>query len=224
MDIHRTEAIVLKALTYRERDRILTLFSQEEGIISLLVKNISYQKAHLLSLTTSFCIGEFLYRKTKNDLWIFHEGSVLQELGFIRENLSHLQTACSMAKAILSSQLPHKKSPALYELFKRFLCHIPILENSESLQISFLLKLLKHDGLLSLKKNCSLCQKNALFLQKGESLCEQHKQTFSTPFSEAEYSLLFSLQKIQLFSELKTLPTIDGLAKKMERVFTGILE
>jgi hypothetical protein len=63
-----------------------------------------------------------------------------------------------------------------------------------------------------------------LFLQKGESLCENHKQSFSIPFSEQEFSLLFSLQKIKLFSELKTLPTIDGLAKKIERTFIGILE
>lgn len=37
----KVEAIVLKSIPFQEKNRILTIFSKEEGLLSLIVKKIS---------------------------------------------------------------------------------------------------------------------------------------------------------------------------------------
>ena len=102
----KVEAIVLKSIPFQEKNRILTIFSKEEGLLSLIVKKIS--SPHLLALTTPFCVGEFLYKKGRGDLFSFRDGTIYDSLSFLRNNFESLQAASSMARAILKFPFPPK--------------------------------------------------------------------------------------------------------------------
>src|SRR5579862_3366288 len=149
MHEEKTEGIVLRSQDYNERHRIITLFSPL-GLISLIVKNISRKNASLLTLTTPFSHGEYLYSQGRSDLFKYHDGSLLDDHLGLRQNLKSLQAAGVLANAILTSQMAGKPAPALFALYKSYhkqVCHF---DDPSPLIASFILKLLKHEGLLSL--------------------------------------------------------------------------
>lgn len=220
----KTEGIVLRAFDYKDRQRIVTLFSQDAGIISVIMKGLSKKNYRLLSLSTPFSQIEILYAKGKSDLFRFVDGTMLGENLRLREQYAYLQTAGSLAQAILRSQMPGKSSPALYLLFRSYLNQIPTFTNLSLLVPSFQLKLLRHEGLLSLTQQCAHCQDHpARFLLKGESVCEHHHTSEAHPFTPTEWNMLLALDQAQSFSSLNLPQFSPPLADKIGALFHSIL-
>ena len=147
-----SEAIVLRSLPFKERERLLTLFSQKQGLLSLIIKKISSSSLNLFTLSSPFCCAEYHFSKRNSDIFSFIDATVCDEHLFLREKYSHLETASAFAEAILSSQLPHKSTPALYALLKQFLRQIPHFEDPRPLIASFYLKVLKHEGIINIQE------------------------------------------------------------------------
>lgn len=219
----KTEGIVLRSQDFKERHRIITLFSPR-GLISLIVKNISRRNTRLLTLTTPFSHGEFIYYQGTSELLRFHDGTLLDDHLILRQNLKSLQTAGALANAILSSQMASKPSPALFVLYKSYHKQIPCFEDPTPLLASFYLKLLKHEGLLSISPHCASCEKNpAHLLYNGESICSHHQIQDPIDFSSNEWETLLSLDNAQQFSILRTLSLSPLFFQKINTVFLSRL-
>jgi len=146
MKEEKGRAIVLTAFPYREKERILTLFGSEEGLFHLIVKLSS---SRYLALSSPLTEGEFVYVRGKSDLWRFCDGTVLEDHLSLREQLDRLQLASALVEAILSSQLPGKTAPQLYQLFSLTLKKLSSLETLNHIKEWFYLKILQHEGVLS---------------------------------------------------------------------------
>lgn len=189
------EGLVLRSIDYKDRQKIITLYTPTRGLISLIVKNITRKKSHLLTLTSPFTKAEYHFLIGKSDLYTFCDGTPLATHNNLRENLSHLQSATTLLKALLSSQLPGKPAPALYVLALTYLKHLPSFTNPETLSASFLLKLLMHDGHLN----------------------PAHKEN---PFTQAEWDTLIPLLSARTLQPLRDLPPSPLLNQKIEIFFT----
>lgn len=214
MQEEKTEGIVLKAMDYKERHRIITLFTPQ-GLMSLIVRGISRKNARLLSLTTPFCLGEYLYRKGSSELMGFRDGSIIDDHLGLRQELKSLQVAGALANAILTSQMPGKSAPSLYALYKSYHKQIPHFSDPHILLASFYLKLLKHEGLLMLRSqeetSSVFCESESLYSMK-DALSEFH-------FSAVDWALLLTLDEAQQFSALKGLQLSPLLSQKIATLF-----
>lgn len=222
MHEEKTEGIVLRSQDYKERHRIITLFTPQ-GLTSLIVRGISRKNARLLTLTSPFCHGEYLYRKGHSELLSFRDGAVLDDHFHLRSSLKSLQTAGSLATAILTSQLPGKPAHALFTLYKLYHKHIAHFQEPDALIASFYLKLLKHEGLLSLSPTCASCDNPSHRLREGESFCSQHSMANDIPFSLPEWDLLLALDNCSQFSILRSLSLSPHLAQKIHSLFLSRL-
>lgn len=223
MQEERTHGIVLRSLDYRDGQRIITLFTPL-GLMSLIVKRIQRRSSHLLTLTTLFCEGEFLFKKGRSELYSFVDGSVLDAHLPLRKKLLFLQTAGALAKIILSSQFNGKASHGLYQLFRCYLKQIPSFTTPSSLLASFQLKLLSHEGLLSLTPLCNQCQEHpSRHLSAGESLCREHAGEDSVTFSSEEWSELFALFSATRLSTLRPLTPSATLLQKVDFFFNTVM-
>lgn len=191
-----TEGIVLKSLDYKENQRIITVFSKDLGLISLIVKGISPSSLQKLVATTPLCQAEFHFTRGKSDLFRFSECAILCDHLPLRFQLSHLQSAGTMANAILESQLPGKPSTALYTLLDRYLKMLPAFPTPLPLTTSFLLKMLKLEGLLSLSAP-------------------------SNRFTPTEQELLRTLVESRSFKTLSEQPITLAFAQKVHDFFTS---
>jgi DNA repair protein RecO (recombination protein O) len=215
----KTLGIVLRSLDYRENQRIITLFTPL-GLISLIVKRIQRRSSHLLTLTTLFCEGEFLFKKGRSDLYAFIDGSVIDVHLPLRDQLASLQAAGSLGQALLASQFAGRGSPELYQLFRCYLKQIPTFSAPRTLIASFQLKLLAHDGLLSLTPECNRCSTKASRLAQGESLCAAHHVEHALSFSTEEWNLLLLLHDAKQLSVLRALNPSPPLLQKIDYFFT----
>ena len=217
MQEERTLGIVLRSLDYKDSQRIITVFTPI-GLLSFIVKGIT-RRTSLLALTTPFSEGEFIFRRSRSDLLSFLDGTVNDNHLPLRQRLSSLETAGSLAHAILSSQLDGKSSTDLYQLFRFYLKQVPSFESPSSLLASFQLKLLLHEGLLALSSQCNRCSKESVFLSKGESLCSAHPLEEGFQFSPEEWTLLLQLEQAKQFSALRALVLTTPLCQKIDVFF-----
>lgn len=213
------EAIVLRSIEYKERQRIITLFTPTCGLISLIIKGITSKKPHLLSLTTPFSQAEFHFVRGKSDLFYFRDGSLIDEHLLLRSQWHHLDAGSKLLKALLRTQLPGKAAPALYQLSLTYLKQIPFFPHPAPLISSFFLKLLAHEGHLHIGQNCLICQAPASHLHRGETLCKTHVVHPSYYFNEDQWKILFILQNARSFSMIKDLPQDSLLMDQIAAYF-----
>ncbi len=169
------EGIVLKAFPYRERERIVTLFTKEMGVLTLIVKGLSKKNTALINLTSPLTAGNYAFRKGNSDLYRFLDGSILQLHLHLRQDYHQLQTAIELLKVIQTTQFPEKSAPDLYALLRSYLMAISTCANLKALLMSYHLKVLKHEGAFFTPENLSQDDK-----KKFEKLA------FAKKFSEIE--------------------------------------
>ncbi len=196
------EGIVLSALPFKEHDKILTLFT-ESGLIKLFVKGSRKLNLQKNALCTPFTRGTYIYLPRPNSLHRFTDGTILDQHLFLRDSLDRLQTAEKMAQAVISTQWQNKPSPQLYHLFSLFL------EKSKPHLLSaFLLKLMKHEGILELGR--------VEPTKRYQGELSNHPDAIS--FNETEEKHLQHLAGARNFEQLEV-PTPDRFAQKITSLF-----
>ena len=214
---YRLEGVVLRSIPYKERDRILTLFTRESGVISLYVAGVSSKNTNKATLTSPLTRGEFLFKKGRGDLYRFIDGTILDLHLPLRKSYAHLDVAGKLLKALLNTQLPGKEAFPLYQLLLAFLNFLPKAKDPMTLYIAFQIKLLKYEGLLSLTSLCQACDALASQIVEGESLCKECGGGMR--FEPSEWETLCMLFETQSFSTLKDLTLPTALQEGMNLYF-----
>ena len=217
----KLKAIVLRAVPFKDRQSILTLLSEEKGIISMIVKGLSKSRPHLIACINPLCEAEFIYTEGRSDLLKCLEASVIDTHFALREKYSFLEQGLQLAKILLESQYPGKSTPALYALFSCFLKQIPSFTDAlPSLSSSFLLKLLKHEGLLLLDATCSICSEpKEIHIYGGDIYCKRHAPTGSFSFSVMEWKILELLAHSSSFQVVRQTKVESAFREKIELYF-----
>lgn len=201
------EGIVLKAIDFRERQRIVTIFTPDEGLITVFISRISPKNPERINLSTPLTRADWQVKVRKNDLWSLQDASILDLHLPLRQNFDRLQAARLMIERVLKTQLPHKPAPKLYALFKTFLKSLTTTENPALLELTFALKLMRHEGLLSLSANCSSCEKNLSFhFAFGENFCTSCAPPNATALTPDQWKQMMKLLSMRSFKNLEAEP------------------
>lgn len=223
MEERRTEGVVLRATPFKENDRILSVLTPDRGILSLYVRGLSKSKPQGVNLATPLCRAEFVFKKGKSDLHRFLDGTILDLHLPLRQSYRHLEAGGKMLNAILKTQMPGKNSHALYLLLTSFLKKLSEATYPETFWTTFLIKLLKHEGLLEISPTCLACSLPARYIVSGESRCKDHSQGEGFVFKEEEWMLLLTLFETRSFDTLLTLQLPTPLMKGIEACFEAAL-
>jgi DNA repair protein RecO len=141
------EGVVLRNVVVQEGRHILTVFTLQEGVLSLATPQLSIHEMRLRTATTLLSRAEFCCRRGRGDIYRLLEASLLESFDSLRTQFSQLAAAGEFLHLILRSQLAGKPAPLLYELMLSYLRRLTITQHPLALVISFHLKLLKHEGL-----------------------------------------------------------------------------
>lgn len=133
-----TIGLLLQAIPYLGKKKILKIFTPEHGLVSLFTQSTTL---------SPFCLAEWVYLNKQKDIQTLRDFTLIDPLLYLRETYSILTAAGSIASDLLRTQLPNKKAPELFDLTLYYLKNLPL--NPELIAASFRLKLLLHEGLLS---------------------------------------------------------------------------
>lgn len=223
MDERQAEGIVLRTINYGEYDRILSVFTKEQGILSLFVKGGNRSKKGALALCSPLAHAEFIYRPGRKDMDYFVEGRLLTSPQQLRTDYNCLEAACSLAQALSKSQFPHKAAPQLFSLFLYYLQRLPGVSDPQVIVDSFRLKLLIHEGLIGLSSSCLHCEGTwqTVHFAEGEWYCEAHAPSqYVLSFDQDSFSYTMKISTERSFKEICKAERPKGASELIERMFS----
>ena len=191
------DAIVLKATPYEDDGKILKLFTSESGVVSAIIKKLGRKASYFQTVTSPLARGEFHLTRRKSELYTLGDASLIDGHYEIRNHLDKLDAACTILRAILTSQYPEKASPELYLLTTTYLRKLKNFSHPDVLALSFQMKLLNFEGLFP-----------------------ETKEDFGTPLSSNDWLILECLCHAKKFDMLQSLTIPASLNEKARDLFT----
>ena len=215
MTEEKTPGLLLQAVPYLDQQKILKIFTPGAGLLSLFSKRVKNKMC-----LTPFCIAEWVYyKKEQKNMYSLTDASLSNGLLDLRTNYDAIVAAGHIAQDLLRTQMPGKQAPELFVLSCAIFQRAASFTNPEILTALFRLKLLHHEGLISLQPVCSACSAPACHLHQGEGYCLQHALYPGWTFSPEEWDFLIMLSQARSFSALARLHLQKDLSLKIFNVF-----
>lgn len=108
----KVKAIVIGNKDYKEKDMLVTLFTLEEGIITVTFKGVKNTNAKLKAAKEIFSFGDFIYVKGKTNVVV--SADIIDSFYDITKNLSNFYSACNILKIIRTVLPEGETSPSLF--------------------------------------------------------------------------------------------------------------
>jgi DNA repair protein RecO len=210
----RSPGLLLQATAYLGKQKILKVLTPGVGLISLLAKTVKDS-----SLTSPFCLAEWVYKKGQKDLHLLIDASLISGLPDLRKSYQTLCAAGQIAQDLLRTSMPGVYSPELFTLASSIFQKMASFDHPEVLILLFRLKWLLQEGLFSFRSTCSLCSAPARHVHEGESYCPSHAFLGGWTFSLEEWSYLEELFSARTFTDLRRLAPNSSLCSKFTLFF-----
>ncbi len=211
-------AIVLRASKYSEHDKMLTLFSLQDGKISVAAKGAQSTSCKYLASTQFFCVSEFVLNEGKNA----YVASAEVINGFFSLN-KKLACVCAASYAAELTDKLYEEGVADENAFRLLYFTLCILEKAEEklavrIATAFALKLLGINGLYPMLDCCIECgeTKNEYRLDYkngGIVCCDCAVGNDIPPISASESNYLRDLLYIDV-TKLDSLPDAENIDQK----------
>lgn len=134
--------IILHSIPFRDHDLIITLFSEEKGLIKCFAKKGKKQ------LLAPLMQVEIIYQEKSSELHQAKEITPIRHFLRLREDSALLEAACGMASSLLQTAPLEQPAPPLYSLFVHLLEKLHEVEDPLSILVLFRIKILVYEGLI----------------------------------------------------------------------------
>jgi DNA repair protein RecO len=138
-----TEAIVLRSRKYGDSSIIASLFTYEDGMLSVIAKGARNFKSQFgSSVQPLSIIYANIYKKPNRDLHLLSKAELASPLGNIRRSMEKLAVGMAMMESIIQTQQPDHANIELYDLLKEKLTKLNVIEiHPFTIFVSFQIKL-----------------------------------------------------------------------------------
>jgi DNA repair protein RecO (recombination protein O) len=143
-----TEAIVLHARKYGDTSRIVTLYTQDFGRVSVMAKGARHTKSKFGSSldALSYCSVTF-YKNSQKELHLLSKAETIRPLKRLGESYDHLTLGLAMAEVMVATQELDEANPQLFALLLESLLALNAAEeNTYSIYVSFQIHLAQFMG------------------------------------------------------------------------------
>ena len=172
-------AIVLRAVNYRDFDRMLTLFSREEGKVSAGARGAHRQKSALSAASTQFCTGEYVLDEKNGKYTV--KNCMLDEAYYpLREDAQRFAYAAALTQVCEEIVQPNEPNAQLYDTLLRALAYLAYDKEHEAQNIvlPFLMRAMVLSGHGAMLTRCAVCGgriEDARFDEEaGGVICARH--------------------------------------------------
>ena len=93
------KGLVIRATDFKESDRIITIFTEEMGVVSATARGARSLKSRKMSSTMQFCYSSFILSKQK-DYFYVKEASLIENFFDIRKSIEGLALAGYIAEVL----------------------------------------------------------------------------------------------------------------------------
>lgn len=199
----KTTGIVLRYANYRESDRILTLFTQEHGLITASARGCRKQKSELLPAAEQFVYGDFVLFHNK-DKYSLNSCDIRDTFYPLRGDMERLFAASYMLSITKEGAVAGEANPALLSLLLHSLSFCAYGDsNPLDLTLCFLIKALALLGYSPSITHCAKCSRDiraesqiAFSPPGGGALCYSCASSYSEGISPISLEALRRMLRI----------------------------
>lgn len=188
----KVKAIVLGGVNIKEKDKLIQLYTLENGKITASMKGVRGEKAKLKSAKEPFCFGEFIIEEGRGTN-IITSVDIIDNFFEITKNIDKYYEGCAILDVV--KKIATESNPSLFvELIKalKTLCYDDV--KKYYVIDKFMISLFSAMGYDFLTEKCSACRgklsSKYFNLDVGEIVCPSCKTSLSTPISNACYSAI----------------------------------
>lgn len=204
----KVKAIVLKAIDYKEKDKLLTLFTLEQGKLVCSMRGVKAPNAKLKFAKEPFCFGEFVIENTKGNN-VVTQVEIIENFFEITKDIDKFYEGCAILDVVLKLSNEQPDHALFIELIKALKCIA--YENVRKYYVfdKFLIKIFQNAGYYFLSEKCSSCgyslEDTRYFnLDIGEFVCANCKNNLCIKVSNPCFVGLRLLEKTE-YDNLKNL-------------------
>lgn len=152
-----TKALVLRAVDYKESDKILTLLTQDMGKLTASARGARRKGSALAAGCQLLCWSEMVLFEYRGR-WTVKESETLRQFRGVRDDLDKLALACYFAEMAEVLSVEGMPSPGLLSLTLNSLHALECLDRPpEQIKAVFELKAMCLAGYEPLIEGCALC-------------------------------------------------------------------
>lgn len=227
MSLFKCKGVVIKTQDYKENDKLVWLFTEENGKVSSIARGAKRSRSKFLSITLPLCYGEYVYYKGRG-LANLQEGKIINSFQGLLDNLEKLTYSTYICELIDIALIEGESNKWL---FKEFVTTLYLLNTDaldyELLVRSFELKLLKATGYGLNLDYCAICKKkitvsNYISLSYYGGVCEECERIHGLYISKGTYNALRFLCNTPS-DKIYKLNLSDEIKKEIEKVTTFII-
>lgn len=223
MQLIKVKAIVINNIDYKEKDVLATLFTLEQGIVSVLFKGVKNVNAKLKSAKELFTFGDFIYADGTQK--VVTSANVIDNFYDLTKNLNNYYCACNIAKIAMTALPKGETSP---QLFVDTLKCLSLLSSNEIdayiVLNKYLIRVFEGFGYRFNLNKCSCCgsdfvSKRYINLNDGDITCVNCRVGNVAELSPAEYQALRILSLTD-YEKLNTLKFSKSVIKQVFNILS----
>jgi len=149
--------IILRYSDYSESSRIYTIFTREEGKISLVARGVKNIKSKLNGALQPFTLTQLTTTRGKGKLQTITSATVLNPYYDLRLKLERLNAACDFAKLLIHSTEEHMPHTAAHDFLLVALDLLCQGDDPELVRLYFTANILNEFGYAPILTHCMGC-------------------------------------------------------------------
>ena len=214
----KVKAIVLGGVDYKEKDKLVNLFTLEKGIITVVFKSIKNPNAKLKSAKEIFSFGDFVYVEGKYNT--VTSADIISTFYEVTKDIQKYYSACAVLN-IVKTVLPIGEAnvPLFVDTLKclNMLAYANV--NSYYILNKFLIRIFEGFGYEFALNACNNCGEKFLNhrfmnLTYGDITCYNCKTGIYKEITSGEYSAL-RLLSLTDYDSLSTLKLTKGIERQV---------
>lgn len=213
--------LVLKAIDYKENDKLLTILTLDMGKILVIARGVKKSTSKLKSYSQSFCFGEFELQQGKAG-WVLVGVNPVDTFFELLSDFEKYKEACTVIEICDKICVENQSYPKLLLEALKTIKQINYSQISPKLLLSkFIMNVLNYEGFGMSATHCASCRspfmKEVYFdTTTGELLCHACKNENCEQLDGGVFSAL----KILSTTEESKLSTVRLPNAVVERTFT----
>ncbi|WP_297634672.1 DNA repair protein RecO [uncultured Clostridium sp.] len=228
MSLVKTGGVIIKAIDYKEHDKLIWIYTEEFGKITAIAKGAKKSKSKLFSVTSPLCYSDYMLFKGKN-LFNLQEGRIINSFKGLMNNLDKLTYASYLCELV---DIALEEGDSNKNLYIEFVKTLYLLDTDaidyELLVRSFELKILKATGYGINLEQCSICRKkirtsNYINMNIYSGICNECDKRGSIPISKEAFAALKFLNKIDA-SRIYMMKLTPEIKKEIEKINLYFIE
>ncbi len=173
----KTEGLVLRQTKYDDWDKILTIFTRNNGKVQAIAKGARRPKGSLIAGTQVFSYSDFLLYQGRS-LYQVNQADIIESFFSLRDDLYKLAYATYIAELVDAGAVEEMSNIKLFDLSIKTLRVLSKLKKDyKKLLAAFELKYISFIGYRPHLRNCVICSNELgkrvkLSSEHGGSICE----------------------------------------------------